>query len=69
MVGLQRVGLQNLSLMTEMLTCIRSLFATKSARWRSLQVILMGVAGQFSGNGLGYFNTEVSYARALYLPP
>jgi len=35
------------------------LFNTKSARWRSLMVLLMGVFGQFSGNGLGYFNTEI----------
>jgi MFS family permease len=36
-----------------------SLFNTRSARWRSLMVLLMGVFGQFSGNGLGYFNTEI----------
>lgn len=35
------------------------LFNTPSARWRSLMVLLMGVFGQFSGNGLGYFNTEI----------
>lgn len=29
------------------------LFSTSSQRWRSLMVIFMGVAGQFSGNGLG----------------
>jgi sugar porter (SP) family MFS transporter len=29
------------------------------ARWRFLMVILMGVFGQFSGNGLGYFNLTI----------
>ncbi|KZS98016.1 general substrate transporter [Sistotremastrum niveocremeum HHB9708] len=38
------------------------LFKTRSARWRSLMVILMGVFGQFSGNGLGYFNTQIYQA-------
>lgn len=37
----------------------RPLFKTRNARWRTLQVILMNVTGQFSGNGLGYFNTVV----------
>lgn len=32
------------------------LFSTSSQRWRSLMVIFMGVAGQFSGNGLGSFS-------------
>jgi len=41
------------------------LFRTSSGRWRSLQVILMGVFGQFSGNGLGYFNTQI-YAAVGY---
>lgn len=41
------------------------LFKTKSARWRSLMVIFMGVFGQFSGNGLGYFNTQI-YAAVGY---
>jgi MFS family permease len=35
------------------------LFKTSSGRWRSLMVMLMGVFGQFSGNGLGYFNTQI----------
>jgi len=35
------------------------LFRTPSNRWRSLMVILMGCFGQFSGNGLGYFNLEI----------
>ncbi|KAF8323123.1 general substrate transporter [Clavulina sp. PMI_390] len=35
------------------------LFSTSSQRWRSLMVIFMGVAGQFSGNGLGYFNLQI----------
>lgn len=37
----------------------RPLFATRNARWRTLQVTLMSVSGQFSGNGLGYFNTII----------
>ncbi|KIM26257.1 hypothetical protein M408DRAFT_25468 [Serendipita vermifera MAFF 305830] len=32
---------------------------THAARWRFLMVILMGVFGQFSGNGLGYFNLSI----------
>jgi len=35
------------------------LFKTSSQRWRSGMVIMMGVAGQFSGNGLGYFNLQI----------
>jgi len=35
------------------------LFKTSSGRWRSFMVVLMGVFGQFSGNGLGYFNTQI----------
>lgn len=35
------------------------LFKTSSQRWRSAMVIAMGVAGQFSGNGLGYFNLQI----------
>jgi len=41
------------------------LFKTSSGRWRSLMVMLMGVFGQFSGNGLGYFNTQI-YAAVGY---
>lgn len=37
----------------------RGLFMTSSQRWRSAMVIMMGVAGQFSGNGLGYFNLQI----------
>ena len=37
----------------------RPLFRTKNARWRMYQVIGMSVAGQFSGNGLAYFNTVI----------
>lgn len=37
----------------------RELVATKNARWRSLMVLMMGVFGQFSGNGLGYFNPKI----------
>ncbi|KAL3459460.1 general substrate transporter [Aspergillus heterothallicus] len=34
----------------------RVLFTTREARWRTAQVAMMGIFGQFSGNGLGYFN-------------
>ncbi|GFZ44649.1 hypothetical protein JCM24511_02373 [Saitozyma sp. JCM 24511] len=37
----------------------RCLVKTRNARWRSAQVIMMGVAGQYSGNGLAYFNTVI----------
>ncbi|KZT61065.1 general substrate transporter [Calocera cornea HHB12733] len=35
------------------------LWDTANARWRSLMVIFMGVAGQFSGSGLSYFNLQL----------
>lgn len=41
------------------------LYKSHSARWRTLMVVLMGVFGQFSGNGLGYFNTQI-YAAVGY---
>jgi MFS family permease len=37
----------------------RCLFNTHESRWRSSQVLMMGVFGQFSGNGLGYFNALI----------
>lgn len=37
----------------------RPLFLTHDGRWRSSQVLMMGVFGQFSGNGLGYFNAAI----------
>lgn len=37
----------------------RCLFNTHESCWRSLQVLMMGVFGQFSGNGLGYFNPVI----------
>ncbi|KAJ9123740.1 hypothetical protein QFC24_003514 [Naganishia onofrii] len=37
----------------------RALFATKNARYRFLQVMMISVFGQFSGNGLGYFNVVI----------
>lgn len=40
----------------------RPLFNTHNARWRITQVIIMSVAGQYSGNGLAYFNTVI-YAK------
>ncbi|KZS89392.1 putative MFS lactose permease [Sistotremastrum niveocremeum HHB9708] len=38
----------------------RDLFMSHNARWRSSMVILMGIFGQMSGNGLGYFNLDIS---------
>lgn len=32
---------------------------THSGRWRFAQVIMISVFGQWSGNGLGYFNSTV----------
>ncbi|EJD53532.1 putative MFS lactose permease [Auricularia subglabra TFB-10046 SS5] len=37
----------------------RELVSTKNARWRFLMVAFMAVFGQFSGNGLGYFNPQI----------
>ncbi|PKY06172.1 general substrate transporter [Aspergillus campestris IBT 28561] len=37
----------------------RCLVDSHESRWRSTQVLMMGVFGQFSGNGLGYFNPEI----------
>lgn len=37
----------------------RPLFLTKNGRWRMAQVLMISVFGQFSGNGLGYFNTVI----------
>ncbi|ERS97067.1 uncharacterized protein SPSK_02356 [Sporothrix schenckii 1099-18] len=34
-------------------------FFTHNGRWRAAQAIMMGVFGQFSGNGLGYFNVQI----------
>ncbi|KDQ20610.1 hypothetical protein BOTBODRAFT_61717 [Botryobasidium botryosum FD-172 SS1] len=36
-----------------------SLYKTHNARWRSLMVFLMGLFGQMSGNGLGYYNLDI----------
>lgn len=36
----------------------RPLFRTKNARWRMSMVLLISIFGQFSGNGLGYFNVS-----------
>jgi hypothetical protein len=41
------------------LTSDRPLFATRSGRWRMSQVLMISIFGQFSGNGLTYFNTRV----------
>ncbi|KAM7216126.1 General substrate transporter [Rhypophila decipiens] len=32
---------------------------THSGRWRITQVLMISIFGQFSGNGLGYFNTKI----------
>ncbi|RAO66843.1 uncharacterized protein BHQ10_002855 [Talaromyces amestolkiae] len=37
----------------------RPLLLTHSGRWRLAQVLMMAIFGQFSGNGLGYFNTVI----------
>jgi hypothetical protein len=37
----------------------RPLFATHNTRWRTLQAMMMGLFGQFSGNGLGYYNPAI----------
>lgn len=37
----------------------RALFATHNTRWRTLQAAMMGLFGQFSGNGLGYYNPAI----------
>jgi len=37
----------------------RPLFSTHNGRWRMYQVIGMSISGQFSGNGLAYFNTVI----------
>ncbi|THH11709.1 hypothetical protein EW145_g451 [Phellinidium pouzarii] len=41
------------------------LYKTTSSRWRFLMVVFMSIFGQFSGNGLGYFNTQI-YAAVGY---
>jgi sugar porter (SP) family MFS transporter len=37
----------------------RPLFSTHNTRWRTLQACMMGLFGQFSGNGLGYYNPAI----------
>ncbi|ETS72989.1 hypothetical protein PFICI_15381 [Pestalotiopsis fici W106-1] len=37
----------------------RPLFLSHSGRWRMAQVLMISIFGQFSGNGLGYFNTVI----------
>ncbi|TXT07360.1 hypothetical protein VHUM_03080 [Vanrija humicola] len=37
----------------------RTLFKDHAARWRMVQVIMMGIFGQFSGNGLAYYITVI----------
>jgi MFS family permease len=36
----------------------RPLFLTRGGRWRMAQVLMISIFGQFSGNGLGYFNVS-----------
>jgi hypothetical protein len=37
----------------------RPFITTHSGRWRFAQVIMISVFGQWSGNGLGYFNSTI----------
>ncbi|KAI1758124.1 lactose permease [Xylaria castorea] len=37
----------------------RPIFLTHNGRWRFAQVIMISIFGQFSGNGLGYFNATI----------
>ncbi|KAI1175882.1 putative MFS lactose permease [Nemania sp. FL0916] len=37
----------------------RPIFLTHNGRWRFAQVLMISIFGQFSGNGLGYFNTTI----------
>ncbi len=37
----------------------RPFLLTHSGRWRMAQVLMISIFGQFSGNGLGYFNTVI----------
>ncbi|KAI0015303.1 lactose permease [Xylariomycetidae sp. FL0641] len=37
----------------------RPLVMSHNGRWRMAQVLMISVFGQFSGNGLGYFNTTI----------
>lgn len=37
----------------------RPLLLSHAGRWRMLQVLMISIFGQFSGNGLGYFNTVI----------
>ncbi|KIH90510.1 hypothetical protein SPBR_00308 [Sporothrix brasiliensis 5110] len=37
----------------------RPFFLTHAGRWRMAQVLMISIFGQFSGNGLGYFNTVI----------
>ncbi|KAI1310571.1 putative MFS lactose permease [Xylaria venustula] len=37
----------------------RPFFLTHNGRWRFAQVVMISVFGQFSGNGLGYFNATI----------
>lgn len=37
----------------------RPMFLTHNGRWRFAQIVMISVFGQFSGNGLGYFNAAI----------
>ncbi|KAH8891115.1 putative MFS lactose permease [Thozetella sp. PMI_491] len=37
----------------------RPLFSSHSGRWRFTQVLMISIFGQWSGNGLGYYNTTI----------
>lgn len=40
----------------------RPFIFSHSGRWRFLQVVMISVFGQWSGNGLGYFNPTIYQA-------
>lgn len=37
----------------------RPIFTTHNGRWRFAQIVMISVFGQFSGNGLGYYNPAI----------
>jgi len=45
----------------------RPLFTTHNGRWRMAQVLMISIFGQFSGNGLGYFNTVIYVSLSTHM--
>lgn len=43
----------------------RPMIFTHNGRWRFAQIVMMSVFGQFSGNGLGYFNAAIFSAIGI----